>query len=137
MRIAFFGDRERSPRLHRRSAQPLQADDVGMRADAAGGDQRNLSLDACAAQEGQGLGGHVLEIEARVVQVGSIWGQKPESDFMVTIGRTLRDCLDGAAQPHAAHMDLSHVRQRRFPGRSPVAAAMGCAFSVRRCSAAW
>ena len=41
-----------------------------MAADAAGGDQRDLALDAGRAQEGQRLRDDVLEIEARVVQVG-------------------------------------------------------------------
>ena len=62
--------RERRAQLHRRRAQRLHARDVLAAADAAGGDERDLALDARRAQEGQRLRDHVLEFEARVVQVG-------------------------------------------------------------------
>jgi hypothetical protein len=50
--------------------RPCRRRDVLMAADAAGRDQRHLAFDAGAAQEGQRLRDHVLEVEARVVQVG-------------------------------------------------------------------
>ena len=68
--VALGRDGEGRAQLHRGGAQRLHARDVLAAADAAGGDQRDLALDARRAQEGQRLRDHVLEVEARVVQVG-------------------------------------------------------------------
>ncbi len=70
VRVALGGDGKRRAELHCGRAERLQADDVGVAANAAGGDQRHLALDAGRAQEFARLGQHALEVEARVGQVG-------------------------------------------------------------------
>ena len=70
--IALVGGDEGRAELRRRGAECLHPGDVFEAADAPGGNQRHLALEAGAAQEGQRLWNHVFEIEARVAEISHL-----------------------------------------------------------------
>ena len=68
--IAFFGHGKGRAELDGRRAERLQARNVFETANATGGDQGNLFLNASGLQEFDRLRNDILEVKARVVQVG-------------------------------------------------------------------
>ena len=100
-RIALPGDGERGAELHRRRTQRLDPCDVLEAADATGGDQRDVLLDAGLAQEGEDLRNDVLEFEARIVQLVEPRGAQ------VAAGQSRVLDHDRIGQPVAAH-PLAH-----------------------------